>query len=155
MLFFPYKKLTLRSELKGELLNEVLNENVEPYSGFRFDNYSKSSKLFVGKVSKQSFDIRPIFKGRDSFIPFIHGEIVNSVNGTIINIKFRLNNFVSIALKCMICFILFSLIKYHETPGLIFIIFIYTITIIPFNIEYSKARDSLEQILKAQVNLQV
>ena len=153
MLFFPYKKLTLRSKLTGDLLTVILNENVEPYSGFRFDNYNKSSKLFVGKVGNRTFNIRPVFKGQNSFIPFIQGNIVETVNGSVINIKFRLLNFVSITLTFMICSILFSIIKYHETPGLIFIILIYSITIIPFNMEYSKTRDILEEILKAQVDL--
>ena len=147
--------MTLHSKLTGDLLNAVLNENVEPYSGFRFDNYSKSSKLYVGKVSNRTFYIRPVFKGRDSFIPFIQGKIVDTVNGSIINIKFRLHNYVSISLTCMICFLIFSTIKYHETPVLIFIIFIYSITIIPFNIEYLRTRDILEKILKAQTNFEV
>jgi hypothetical protein len=149
MLFIPYKKLTLRSLLTGDLLTATLKENIEPYSGFRFDNYRKSTKAYVGKVSDRTFDIRPVFKGQNSFIPFVHGNIEDTVNGSIITLTFRLHYSVSILVTLMICFMIFSVIKYHETFGLIFILFVYLMTIIFFNIEYSKTKNTLEKILGA------
>jgi hypothetical protein len=153
MFFIPYKKLTTHSEISEDVLFARLNENVEPHTGFRFDNYSKSLKPFVGKIREKTFDIRPIFKGRNSFIPYIHGSIEKQDTGNIIIVTMRLHYatvfFVVILFVILPIYLSF---KYHEIGGIVFALLAYFMTIFGFNYEYNKAKRTLENILKATVN---
>lgn len=151
MLFIPYKKLTLHSKSTSDLFIAKLNENIEPYSGFQFDNYSKSYKPYVGKVSDRTFDIRPVFKGRNSFIPFIHGKIEDTEKGSSIIMVIRLHYIVAILITLMLCCIIFSLIEYQEIFGITLVLFIYLTTIVFFNIEYSKTKNIFVKIFDAEV----
>ena len=151
MLFIPYKKLTMQSKLTPDELTKRLHENTENYLGFRFDNYSKSSKRFVGKLGERTFDIRPVFEGRNSFIPFVHGIMESSATGSKITLSMRLHYVVAIVLTAMIAFIIFSVTKYREPSGLLFIFFIYIMAIGFFNVDYTKTKNALLKIFDAQL----
>jgi hypothetical protein len=153
MLLIPYKKLTTLSDITEDALLERLNENVEPHTGFRFDNYSKSLKPFVGKVSEKTFDIRPVFKGRNSFIPYIHGSIEKQKTGNKITVTISLHYVaLFILLTLFIIMPIYVSFKYHEIAGVVFALLIYFMTIFGFNYEYNKAKDALQNILEATVD---
>lgn len=149
MLVLPYKKLVVYSTVSSEAITEILKYTVEPYVGFRFDNYSKSPKPYVGKVGDRTFSIRPVFNGRNSFIPRIVGTIADAQQGSRVSLIFRLHHIIAIVSLCMTGFFIFSLIKYRETPALLFVLFIYILTIGSFNYEYRKTKSLLLKILKA------
>lgn len=153
MLFIPYKKLILYSDITKDALIARLIENVEPYTGFRFDNYSKSLKPFVGKVSEKSFGIRPGFKGRNSFIPFIEGSIEKQETGNKIILTMRLHymSLFIIPIPFIIMPIYWSF-KYHEIGGVGFALITYFMTIFMFNYEYNKAKYTLQNILEETVS---
>ena len=130
-----------------------LNENVEPYTGFRFNNYSKSLKPFVGKISEKTFNIRPTFKGRNSFIPYIYGSIEKQETGNKIILTMRLHYVALFILS--ILFIIMPIywsFKYHEIGGVGFALITYFMTIFGFNYEYNKAKYTLQNILEATVD---
>jgi hypothetical protein len=149
MLLLPYKKLVVYSAVSSEAITEILKHTVEPYVGYRFDQYSKSSKLYVGKVGDRTFSIRPVFSGRNSFIPRIIGTIADTQHGSRVSLIFRLHHIVTILVLWMTGFLIFSVIKYRETPALLFFLFIYVLTIGSFNYEYRKSKSLLLKILKA------
>jgi hypothetical protein len=149
MSLLPYKRLVVYSPVSSDAIAEILKHTVEPYVGYRFDNYSKSPKPYVGKVGDRTFSIRPVFSGRNSFIPRIVGTIADTQNGSRVSLIFRLHHNVAIVSLCMTGFLIFSLIKYHETPALLFVLFIYVLTIGSFNYEYRKSKSLLLKILKA------
>lgn len=151
MLLIPYKKLTFHSALSDNVLTSRLQENTENYSGFRFDNYSKSSKLFVGKVGERTFDIRPVYEGRNSFIPYVQGIIESSATGSKVTLTMRLHYAVAVGLTAMVAFMIYSVIKYRELHGLLFIFFIYLMTVGFFNVDYAKTKKALQDIFEAQV----
>ena len=153
MLFIPYKKLTTYSDITEGVLIERLNENVQPYFGFHFDNYSKSLKPFVGKVSEKTFDIRPVFKGRNSFIPYIHGSIEKQETGNKIILTMSLH-YAALFIVAILFIIMpiYLSFKYHEIGGVIFALLTYFMTIFGFNYEYNKAKNTLQNILEATVD---
>ncbi len=153
MLLIPYQKLTTHSDLAEDVLLARLNENVEPYTGFRFDNYSKSLKAFVGKVSEKTFNIRPVFKGRNSFIPYIHGSIEREETGNRIIVTLRLHYVtLFILLTLFIIMPIYWCFKYQEIKGAVFALITYLITVFMFNYEYNKAKYTLQNILEATVD---
>ena len=152
MLFIPYKKLITYSDITEVALIAQLNENIEPYTGFRFDNYSKSLKPFVGKVSEKTFGIRPTFKGRNSFIPYIDGSIEKQEAGNKIILTMRLHYVVLFILPILFIIIpIYVSFKYHESGGVGFALITYFMTIFMFNYEYNKAKYTLQNILEATV----
>ena len=124
-----------------------MNENIEPYTGFRFENYSKSLKPFVGEVTEKTFDIRPVFKGRNSFIPYIQGcsEKQKTGNKIIETISLHYATLFIVATLFIILPIYLSF-KYHEIGGVIFALLTYFMTIFGFNDEYNKAKNTLQNI---------
>ena len=153
MLLIPYKKLTTHSDIPEDALLARLNENVEPHTGFRFDNYSKSVKPFVGKVSEKTFDIRPVFKGRNSFIPYIHGSLEKQETGNKIILTMRLHYAaLFILLTLFIIMPIYWCFKYHEIAGVVFALLTYFMTIFGFNYEFNKAKNTLQNILEATVD---
>jgi hypothetical protein len=152
MLLLPYKKLVVYSSASRETVSEILRQVVEPYVGFRFDRYSKSAKPYVGKVGEKTFSIRPIFSGRNSFIPRIVGTIDNAEKGSRVTLTFRLHYVVIVALLWIIGFIIFSVLKYGETSALLFVLLIFVMTVGFFNYEYRKTKCVLLEILKADAN---
>jgi hypothetical protein len=143
----------MQSALAENVLTKRLYESVETYSGFRWDNYTRSSKPFVGKVSETTFDIRPVFEGRNSFIPFVHGVIEKGATGSRVTLTMRLHYVVAIFLTLLTCLMIFSIIRYHELFGILFILFVYVMTISFFNIEYKKTRRILQKIFESQGKL--
>ena len=153
MLLIPYKKLITHSDITVNTLLERLNDNVDPHTGFRFDNYSKSLKPFVGNVSEKTFDIRPVFKGRNSFIPYIHGSIEKQVTGNKIILTMSLHYAALFIIAILFIIIpIYLSFKYHEIEGVVFALLAYFMTIFGFNYEYNKAKNTLQNILEATVD---
>ena len=61
---------------------------VEPTKWFRFFH---EGKPFQGKCSREGFRITRIIRYRNSFLPIINGNYLNSSNGTTIQIKMGLH----------------------------------------------------------------
>jgi len=149
MLLLPYKKLVVYSAVSSDAVAEIFKLTVEPYVGYRFDNYAKSLKPYVGKVGERTFSIRPVFSGRNSFIPRIVGTIADAEQGSRVSLIFRLHHSVAIVTLCMTGFLIFSVTKYGDTSALLFVLLIYVMTIGFFNYEYWKAKRYLLKILEA------
>ena len=145
--------MTTHSDITEDALLARLHENIEPYTGFRFDNYGKSLKPFVGKVGEKSFDIRPTFKGRNSFIPYIYGSIEKQEAGNKIILTMRLHYVALIILSILFIIMpIYLSFKYHEIGGFVFALLTYFMTIFGFNYEYNKAKSTLQNILEATVD---
>ena len=156
MLLIPYKILTIHSDITEDVLLERLNKNVEPYIGFRFDNYSKSLKPFVGKVSDKTFGIRPVFRGRNSFIPYIHGSIKKQETGNKIILIMRLHYAALFFVGTLFIIIpIYLSFKYNEMGGVVFALLTYFMTIFGFNYEYNKAKNTLQNILESTVDTKI
>ncbi|UAY53247.1 hypothetical protein [Ferruginibacter albus] len=147
MILLPYKKIISYSELDINTIIKILNEKTEPYSGFWFGNYIKSSMSYVGRVSNQSFDIRPVFRGRNSFIPVVRGNIKADENGTVIRMTIRPLWGFTIFILLVIGLAIFSFIKSHSISGVFVVFVVYIIMIFLFNVEYLKMKASLKKYL--------
>lgn len=150
MNFIPFKKLVINSELNENELITRLKDCVEP-SRFSWNNFRNSPKLYVGRISEKEFAIRGIIRGRNSFLPYVHGRIGTKENGTQIIITLRLHFVVLVVLLFFASFLIFATIKYHEIAPLIFIFFIYVMTMYLFNKECNKTKSDLQNMLKANI----
>ncbi|MBA4198469.1 MAG: hypothetical protein C0459_13040 [Chitinophaga sp.] len=147
MNLLPFRRYQFSSKLSSINLLEKLDSNIELYQGLRFDNYNFSTKLFVGKLRDNSFKIRPILRGRNSFIPIIQGKLINRQSTTSIILKMRINYFVS-AFFIWISITLIFFESHKNLSNILFAIFIYIIVIYLFNIECNKAIKSLQNIFE-------
>jgi hypothetical protein len=95
--YLPFEELVYHSNLtKEELLKQLQNEiEVEKSFGFRANNYCYS-KPYVGKIYKNSFEIKRAINYRNSFLPVIKGYIKDDLNGSKIDIKMSLTDIVKV-----------------------------------------------------------
>ena len=79
MKYLPFEKIVLKTTLnKVELAKKLSNHR----------------NLFSGKVSESGFHILRVISYQNSFLPQIIGEINETDEGCLINIKFRLHRLV-------------------------------------------------------------
>jgi hypothetical protein len=150
MKILPFDKFIISSNLNVSEATIRLKDSVMPYKWY--DNPPDSSKLYFGKVSEGNFRIFPIIKkGRNSFIPFVYGQIQNNETGSTISVEMRLHNAVMLVLLFFLCLLSYGVAKHHALMPLFFILFIYGMTVYFFNDEAVKVKNDLQNILQGQI----
>ncbi|MCH2043662.1 MAG: hypothetical protein MK212_05930 [Saprospiraceae bacterium] len=95
----PFRKESYRSLQDPDTLRGILEHNTEPRRLLRWGGASRNTKLFEGKIEKESFKIYRILTYRNSFRPTISGQLrVSKDGGSDLNLSFRLEFFVYIFL---------------------------------------------------------
>ncbi len=86
MLFFlPFERLTIKTYLSPEKIQQKLAEVVEPRR-MRFGFLSGPHKPYQGELDGKRFNITRIIHYRNSFLPVIKGEIRPEIEGCSIDI---------------------------------------------------------------------
>ena len=81
MKFFPYYSYTIKSSLTPDEIRQKLADNIEPKKLFRFNFLSRNlTKPYEGEINGDTFNIRRIISGRDSFLPRIKGQISTTID---------------------------------------------------------------------------
>lgn len=96
---FGTKHYKYYSDAAPENIEAYIKEKTEDYqkNRIRWGIFSqKNYKEYEASFSKNTFKMRRIIKHRNSFLPEINGEIFRHGSGTIIKVKFSLNQFVKI-----------------------------------------------------------
>jgi len=151
MNIFPFQKIVLTSKLNENELTSRLNEYVEP-SRFKLYWLRDSPKLYVGNITEKGFGIRRIFKGRNSFIPFVIGKIEKEGAGSKIVVIMRLHYIVMFPLLFLTCFVFFyGVIKENNFVLLFFILVFYLVLMYFFNIETNRTKKDLQIFLEANI----
>ena len=95
--FLPFEELVYHSELNKEELLARLDNEIEAEKSFGFGAKSFSySKPYIGKIAYDRFEIKRAINYRNSFLPVIKGTIKNDLNGSKINVKMNLIDFVKV-----------------------------------------------------------
>ena len=95
MRILPYINEEYTTTMAPSELAEKLNQIVEPKQHWTRALFRKKrSKPFEGEVSDTGFEIRPIIRYRNSFIPIISGQVIAVDGGSIIKLEMKLHSFV-------------------------------------------------------------
>ena len=151
MNIFPFQKIVLNSKLNENELTSRLNEYVKP-SQFKLYWLRDSPKPYVGNITEKGFGIRRIFKGRNSFIPFVIGKIEKKEIGSKIVVIMRLHYIVMLPLLFFTCFVFFyAVIKENNFVLVFFILIFYLVLMYFFNIETNRTKKDLQTFLEANI----
>ena len=163
MNFLPIENITYHTSLTQEEVVHRLKENTELEKNLRFRLFSnKETKCYEGYISEKYFSIKRIIGYGNSFLPRIKGSIQKDIQGTKIEVKMRLQDFVAVFLGIW-CFgvgtgfiaILISSINKSEFEPVMFIplgmfLFAYLLTLGGFKSESSKSIKDIEKIINGQ-----
>jgi hypothetical protein len=157
MLYLPYEKYQIESTLSLDSIEGKLNQNVETNISAISYRYL-GIKPFRGHIGKNYFKVWRIIKYRNSFLPVITGKLCPTETGSKIEVFLRLNYSVmifwalwmlaAICFLIMFIFILAGVEKLFSLVPLFMIVFGYLLCMIPFNIESSKAKEILKEIVQ-------
>ncbi len=93
--YLPIENLTLTTNLTIEEINKRLENCVEEKKKSFFSLSNRNSlKPYEGYIKNNSFVITRIINYRNSFLPIISGEIINSNGYTTVNINMSLPKFI-------------------------------------------------------------
>lgn len=153
MKLLPYENLTIESKLTVEEVTQKIQENI---------NQSKQQgrDKFYGWVSGSDFEIYR--RGRNSFSPSLRGKVLESENGSKINLKMRIVSYVLVFIGIWFLFTLFALVSSiysYITNGeiellknVVFMLtFGYVITISGFYYGSSNSKNDLLRLVKGKI----
>ena len=161
MRILPYINEEYTTTMTPSELAEKLSHIVEPKQHWTHAIFRKKrSKPFEGEVSDTSFEIRPIIRYRNSFIPIISGQVIAVERGSVIKLEMKLHSFVKSfmvswlgSLGIGLIWITASMIQTLSFNPLIFFpmvmwLFGYFLVKKGFNYEAIPAQTTLEAIFK-------
>ncbi len=90
MKLFPYNRFNIESEKSPDEVIKKVSEYVGEKEFFSF----KPAKEFSGSIHSNEFKIQKNISYRNSFLPIIEGVVKPNGDGTITDIKMRLNSLV-------------------------------------------------------------
>src|ERR1700712_875896 len=101
MWLFPYQRFTISTHFKFDEAIQRLKDNTNPPPTYRWFKWplpnSEFERYFYGNIKDNVFKIhRAIIKGRNSFIPYIKCEIIDSDIGAKVLVRMRLHPIVLI-----------------------------------------------------------
>jgi hypothetical protein len=163
MNLLPYQNVVFRSELPADEISKKLREHVKPVTAV---SSVKDTKEYEGEVVGNNFNIQRIIQYRSSFLPVIKGAIIQDSNGTKINVKIGLQTIVLVGVCVLaglaivffmaITFaaVVFRHFNFFFLAPFGFLIFLYLMTTIAFNMECSKSKTDLKKILQAEIEVE-
>lgn len=89
----PFERLSFTSKLSSKAAIQRLGAATEPRKFFRLFR-SEESRDYEGEVTGPDFNIRPILRYRNSFLPVLTGSIASSGSGSTITLSMKLDTFV-------------------------------------------------------------
>lgn len=165
-LLIPYKRLTIKTPLSMQNAEERLAANVSKRQLFRWGwpFNSTNEPPFNGTVANGRFNISRTIHYRNSFLPVITGEFHDDLDMTRIDIRMRLHYFVIIFLGIFLSSIVVNSISSIFSPYLSMAelsvsqffaagggmgLFLYLLTMLPFNYEALRAQQELEKMFSS------
>ena len=161
--FIPFENLIYDSYLTERELLHRLSQFIVPKKYFRFNDFENNNKRYEGYVSANIFEINRILNYRNSFMPFIKGEIKDNNGRARINVKMRIHPMVMVFMSLwlgIIGIIIFALLissikenKFEPSILIVISMFLagYFMTLFGFKYESKKSKKDLEEILDARL----
>lgn len=164
MNLLPYQNIVFRSELNAVDVSKKLREHIKPETATNSGYWgTRNTKEYEGEISGNNFSIQRIIWFWNSFLPVITGTFIQEPGGTKINMKMRLPTLALISVYLIGVFaiaLLIGLATAFYTIGtfsfllvapLGFLIFMYLLTTIAFNLECRKSKKDFKKILEAEI----
>jgi hypothetical protein len=133
-----FTKLELTTKLSTTEILEKLNV-LTFTSRLPFFKFNFTDKLFYGHISKDSFSISQVIKGKNSFVPIIHGKIIGERQNKIV-LKMRLHFVAIILIVFITTFIIWFQLKKFDVVGFLFLVVLYVMTVYNYIIESKKVK---------------
>lgn len=162
LLLIPFTRLEFKTYLDAEDVRQRLAAEVESRSIFRQSIWRRDHRFFAGRVEENGrFQINRVIHYRNSFLPYIYGEIVNDLGATRIKLRLHPHPVVMILMPIFLGVFFFTFVGagllsgdlaqnlWVAWPILGFFLLFYTIIVGFFNFEVNKARRHLEEIFQA------
>ncbi|MGV3461526.1 MAG: hypothetical protein ACO1N9_13845 [Flavobacterium sp.] len=164
MQLLPSKQIILRSPLKKAEALEAISQNTSrvPVKSFPVSQYNFAED-FAGVITPSGFQIRPVIKqGKNSFIPFITGDVRETLSGSEIAIDMRLHKAVRIFMSVWLTICAFACagvawVSVNERTfepmsaiPLLMLCFGFALTHFAFNFSAKAAITDLKQLLSAK-----
>jgi hypothetical protein len=162
LLLIPFTRIELKTYLDAENVRQRLAAEVESRSIFRQSIWRRDHRFFAGRVEENGrFQINRVIHYRNSFLPYIYGEIVNDLGATRIKLRLNPHPVVMILMPIFLGVFFFTFIGaglmsgdlvqnlWVAWPTLGFLVFFYIVIVGFFNFEVNKARRHLEEIFQA------
>jgi len=130
-----------QSENITTLESSVCTKNL-PWLSFKFDY---ENKPYFGKINNNTFEIVPVIKGRNSFVPVIFG-IISEGNASIVSVKMRMHYAVISILLFMITVVFFTMIEEGLNIGLVILILFLIWTIMEYLEQYKICKNELQKL---------
>ncbi|MBP6411333.1 MAG: hypothetical protein KA313_09555, partial [Pseudarcicella sp.] len=127
-----------------EILQNIICTDKSPWFSINFDY---KNKPFIGKINKNVFDILPVIKKRNSFVPVLKGVVTNEIKSTI-KVKMRLHFSVILFLLFVTTLILCSLRTDLNNGGLIILPIVYGFVIYEYLKQSKKYKIEIEKHFK-------
>lgn len=163
MKFIPFDNFVIKTHLSPETALNKLSDEIEHVKTFRYMLKEKPKKKYEGYIKNNTFEIKRMVMGKNSFIPQIYGKILSDETGkTEIHIKINFHLAVLIILCIFMFFSIAILIlgklnedSFYELHGftmtyfpLILIAFAYFLAMIPFNLHRFSAKKDLQHLFE-------
>ncbi len=146
MYFNKFEIETTNSQSENiEILERIICTDKLPWFSFSFDF---KNKPFFGSIKENLFDIMPVIKGRNSFVPVLKGEVSNDLKSSV-KVKMRLHLSVIIFVLWITTLILYySFQRKFDYSGLVFLTIIYSFTIYEYFKQSKKYKIEFEKNFK-------
>lgn len=164
LLLIPFTRLEFKTYLDAENVRHRLAAEVEPRSIFNRSIWRRDHRFFAGKVEENGrFQINRVIHYRNSFLPYIYGEITNDLDATRIKLRLHPHPLVMILMPIFLGVFFFTFLGTGLMSGdlaqnlwvvwamLGFFFLFYAIIVGFFNFEVNKARRHLEEIFQVHV----
>ncbi|WP_027386179.1 hypothetical protein [Chryseobacterium gregarium] len=158
MKFLPFERLIYRTDLSEQELFRRLSDHVETKK-FRIIR-THAMKEYEGHVNNDNtFEISRILRYRNSFQPEIEGTFQRSNHATQIEVKMRLNLFVSLftIFWCSMAFLFFIVLissdaewSFETFIPLFMVFFAYLMVLAGFKAESRRSKKDLSKIFESR-----
>ena len=163
MNLLPYERIISKSSLSEAEALKRLSESVEPSSrNFTLFSRNYPDKAYQGKIDGYEFDIARVIRYRNSFLPRITGTIRSEYDGTVVDVKMKLDPMVLVfmCIWCGMvgfggCMIFISTLGKGFQPAILIpagmLLFACVMVVGGFKAESSTSRKDLKEIFKAEI----
>ncbi len=162
LLLIPFTRIEFKTYLKADEARQRLDAEVDPRSIFT-SVWRRDHRFFVGKVAEDGrFNINRVIRYRNSFLPYIYGQIVDDLGATRINMRLHPHPVVMVLMPIFLGVFLFVSVGAAVMSGdltqniwavlafLGFMTLFYAVVVGFFNFEVNKAKQKLEEIFQVE-----
>lgn len=162
MNFLPYDRVTYKTYLRPEVIQQRLEESIEPTKIRWFSFGKEPHKPYQGTITWPTFAIHRVIFYRNSFLPMIRGEVQEEMGQTVVTVTMHPHVlvFAFMAVWFLIplnfCFLGFLAmltseggVSWEAGIGIPFILFGCLLLLLPYKWEANKSKKFFQELFEA------